>query len=49
MLQLTRSGDTVSVEERWNSQRVRIHFGNGVRLGNRLYASNGDMARRAGM
>jgi len=43
MLQLTRTGDTVSVEERWNSQRVRIHFGNGVRLGNRLYASNGDM------
>jgi len=43
MLQLRRTGDTVSVDERWNSQRVRIHFGNGVRLGNRLYASNGDM------
>lgn len=24
------------------NQRVRIHFGNAVRLGSRLYASNGD-------
>ena len=43
MLKLTRSEATVAVEELWTSQRVRIHFGNGVRLGNRLYASNGDM------
>jgi len=43
MLRLGRSGDTVKVDEIWNSQRVRIHFGNGVRIGDRLYASNGDM------
>jgi outer membrane protein assembly factor BamB len=43
MLKLARAGGTVTVEEVWNSQRVRIHFGNGVRLGSRLYASNGDM------
>lgn len=43
MLKLTRSEGTVKVDEVWASQRVRIHFGNGVRLGNRLYASNGDM------
>ena len=43
MLKLTRSDGTVKVDEVWASQRVRIHFGNGVRLGNRLYASNGDM------
>jgi outer membrane protein assembly factor BamB len=44
VLKLARSGDSVSVEEIWSNQRVRLHFGNGVRLGNRLYASNGDMA-----
>ena len=33
----------MSVEEVWASQRVRIHFGNAVRIGGRIYASNGDM------
>jgi hypothetical protein len=26
----------------WSNKRVRIHFGNGVRLGDRIYASSGD-------
>jgi outer membrane protein assembly factor BamB len=43
VLRLARSGGAVSVEELWASQRVRIHFGNAVRLGKRIYASNGDM------
>ena len=44
MLRLARKGDTVVVEEVWATQRVRVHFGNAVRLGRRLYFSNGDMA-----
>ena len=43
VLKLARSGDTVSVDEVWANQRVRIHFGNAVRIGGRIYASNGDM------
>ena len=43
VLKLVRTGATVSVEEVWANQRVRIHFGNAVRIGGRLYASNGDM------
>jgi outer membrane protein assembly factor BamB len=43
VLKLARSGAAVTVDELWSSQRVRIHFGNAVRLGDRLYASNGDM------
>ena len=41
-LQLTRRNGAVLVEERWASKRVRIHFGNAVRMGSRVYASNGD-------
>ena len=43
VLKLARAGDGVKVDEVWASQRVRVHFGNAVRLGNRLYLSNGDM------
>jgi outer membrane protein assembly factor BamB len=32
----------VAVEEVWASKPVRIHFGNAVRIGPRIYASNGD-------
>jgi outer membrane protein assembly factor BamB len=42
VLKLTRAGDTVTVEEVWANRRVRIHFGNAVRFGPRIYASNGD-------
>lgn len=42
VLKLSRSSDTVKVEEIWANKRVRIHFGNAVRLGDRIYASNGD-------
>ena len=43
VLKLARAGDKVSVDEVWANQRVRIHFGNAVRIGSRIYASNGDM------
>jgi outer membrane protein assembly factor BamB len=43
VLKLARTGGTVTVDEVWASQRVRIHFGNAVRIGDRIYGSNGDM------
>jgi outer membrane protein assembly factor BamB len=44
MLKLSRKGKDgkVAVEELWATKRVRVHFGNAVRLGSRVYASNGD-------
>jgi outer membrane protein assembly factor BamB len=42
VLKLSREGGRVSVDEVWANKRVRIHFGNAVRFGNRIYASNGD-------
>jgi hypothetical protein len=42
VLRLKRQGDKVVVEELWAHRRVRIHFGNGVRLGTLVLASNGD-------
>jgi outer membrane protein assembly factor BamB len=42
VLKLARAGSTVSASQVWASQRVRIHFGNAVRFGKRIYASNGD-------
>jgi len=42
MLKLSRNDGTVQVQELWATKRIRIHFGNAVRLGSRVYASNGD-------
>jgi len=42
VLKLTRQASGVQVEEVWANRRVRIHFGNAVRFGQRIYASNGD-------
>ena len=42
VLKLARTGAGVTVEEVWSNKRVRVHFGNAVRLGPRIYASNGD-------
>jgi outer membrane protein assembly factor BamB len=42
VLKLTRAAGRVNVEELWANKRVRIHFGNAVRIADRVYASNGD-------
>jgi outer membrane protein assembly factor BamB len=42
VLKLSRTGKGVTAEEVWAHRRLRIHFGNAVRLGDRVYASNGD-------
>jgi outer membrane protein assembly factor BamB len=42
LLELRRAGDKTTVTERWFNNRIRIHFGNAVRVGDQLIASNGD-------
>jgi outer membrane protein assembly factor BamB len=42
VLKLARHAGRVEATEVWANKRVRIHFGNAVRLGSRIYASNGD-------
>ena len=42
VLEFQRRRHGVDVREVWANRRVRIHFGNAVRLGSRIYASNGD-------
>ncbi len=42
VLRLARAAGKVNVEQVWETKRVRIHFGNAVRVGRRVYASNGD-------
>jgi outer membrane protein assembly factor BamB len=42
MLELRRAGDKTTVTERWFNNRIRIHFGNAIRIGDNVIASNGD-------
>jgi outer membrane protein assembly factor BamB len=42
MLRLARSGGRTTVEEVWSHRRMRMHFGNVIRMGDRLYGSSGD-------
>jgi outer membrane protein assembly factor BamB len=42
VLRLRREDDRTTVDEVWANTRVRIHFGNAVRIGQTVYASNGD-------
>jgi outer membrane protein assembly factor BamB len=41
-LRLRRSGSKTSVEEVWYSNRMRVHFGDAIRLGDVVYGSSGD-------
>lgn len=41
-LELRQSGGKTTVTERWHSQRMRIHIGTIIRLGEHAYASSGD-------
>lgn len=42
VLQLTRAGDRTEVEELWYTNRLRLHFGNAIRIGDRIYGTSGD-------
>jgi outer membrane protein assembly factor BamB len=41
-LRLRRSGEKTAVEELWFSSKMRVHFGDAVRLGDVVYGSSGD-------
>jgi outer membrane protein assembly factor BamB len=41
-LELRQSGGKTTVTEKWHSQRMRIHIGTIIRLGEHAYASSGD-------
>jgi len=42
LLQLTLSDGKTTVKELWFNNRMRIHFGNAIRLGDYIYGSSGD-------
>lgn len=42
LLQLKRAGDKTQVQELWYTNRMRVHFGTVVRVGDRIYGSSGD-------
>jgi outer membrane protein assembly factor BamB len=42
VLQLARAGDETQVKELWFSNKLRIHHGNGLRIGDYVYGSSGD-------
>lgn len=41
MIELARSGEEVVATERWSSNRLRLHHGNAMRIGNAIYFTNG--------
>jgi outer membrane protein assembly factor BamB len=41
-LQLARAGEKTQVKELWSSNKLRIHHGNGLRIGDHVYGSSGD-------
>lgn len=42
VLRLARDAQGTKVEQVWASNRLRIHFGNAIRIGDYLYGSSGD-------
>jgi outer membrane protein assembly factor BamB len=42
LLQLARRGAATTVDEVWFTNRLRLHFGNAIRIGTRYYGSSGD-------
>jgi outer membrane protein assembly factor BamB len=42
VLKLTRSGDKTTVQELWAHKQMRVHHSSIVRIGDYVYASNGD-------
>jgi outer membrane protein assembly factor BamB len=42
LLQLTRTGATTTAKELWFTNRMRVHFGTVIRIGDRYYGSSGD-------
>ena len=42
VIRLTRANGKTTVEELWSSNRLRLHFGNAIRIGNLILGTSGD-------
>jgi outer membrane protein assembly factor BamB len=42
LLQLSRAGEKTAVKELWFTNRMRVHFGSVLRIGDHYYGSSGD-------
>ena len=42
VLELRRTGDTTTSTERWSNNRMRVHFGNAVRIASLVIGASGD-------
>jgi outer membrane protein assembly factor BamB len=42
VLHLTQANGRTTVKEEWFTPKMRVHFGNAIRLGDRVYGSSGD-------
>jgi outer membrane protein assembly factor BamB len=42
MLRLSQAGGKTTATELWFTAKMRVHFGNAIRLGDRVYGSSGD-------
>jgi outer membrane protein assembly factor BamB len=42
MIQLTRAHGKTTPRELWSSNRMRVHIGNAIRVGDTIYGSSGD-------
>lgn len=42
MLRLTHAAGKTTVQEVWSTPKLRIHIGNAIRIGDRIYGSSGD-------
>ncbi len=41
-IRLAKSGESTTVQELWFSRRMRVHFGDAIRIGDCVYAPSGD-------
>ena len=42
VIRLTRANGETTPEELWSSNRLRLHFGNAIRIGNLIFGTSGD-------
>jgi outer membrane protein assembly factor BamB len=42
VIKLTKTGGKTNVEQVWKNRLMRVHFGNAIRIDDRVYASSGD-------
>ncbi|MSO57266.1 MAG: hypothetical protein EXQ55_10175 [Acidobacteria bacterium] len=47
VVELQRNGLQTKATERWSSNRLRLHHGNAIRIGDAIYFSNGGKGSQA--